>query len=247
MKTTNPPKLFLFMDDYVIRARALPAFIVALPVSLTVLAWFWEQRLILSVLYALIVWCGGAILVSQLSRDWGRKKQDRLYSAWGGKPTTYLLRHRNSNNKVLLAQQHQKLEQLFLGIKLPTTDEERINPKSTDDIYESCISQLINKTRNHQEFPLVFEENCNYGFRRNLWGMKTIGIVLAVISLLSIIPIVWLKNVHNPAILVLLIISGLLDLILLLIWFFLITPDWVKIPAFAYAERLLEALDSLIP
>jgi hypothetical protein len=28
-------------------------------------------------------------------------------------------------------------------------------------------------------------------------------------------------------------------------WIFMIEPDWVKIPAFAYAERLLETTENL--
>jgi hypothetical protein len=247
MKNSNPPKPFLFMDDYVIRARALPAFIVVLPVSLAFISWFWEQKLILSTLYALAILCGGAFLLSQLSRDWGKKKQDRLYTNWGGKPTIRLLRHQNNPNKVLLTLRHQKLQQLYPTINIPTREEERINPKSADEIYEYCTSQLINKTRNHQQFPLVYEENCYYGYRRNLWGMKSFGMTIAIISLLSMVPIIWLNDIHDSNVYAPLIISCVIDLVLLLIWIFRVNPDWVKIPADNYAERLLETIDLFIP
>lgn len=35
------------------------------------------------------------------------------------------------------------------------------------------------------------------------------------------------------------------DLMFLAWWIFTIKPDWVKVPAFAYAERLLESTENL--
>ena len=40
-------------------------------------------------------------------------------------------------------------------------------------------------------------------------------------------------------------IAAVVTLILLLLWLFRFTSDWVRVPADAYAERLAEAIDSL--
>jgi hypothetical protein len=39
--------------------------------------------------------------------------------------------------------------------------------------------------------------------------------------------------------------AAVLALVFLVLWIFRFTPDWVRIPADAYAERLAEAVDGL--
>jgi len=53
---------------------------------------------------------------------------------------------------------------------MPMIDDERSEPESADHVYDSSTAFLLEKTRDKKAFPLIFEENCNYGFRRNLWG-----------------------------------------------------------------------------
>ena len=36
------------------------------------------------------------------------------------------------------------------------------------------------------KFPLVYEENCNYGFRRNMFGLRPIGIAVSVIAAVAL-------------------------------------------------------------
>jgi hypothetical protein len=72
------------------------------------------------------------------------------------------------------------------GQKIPSVDEENATPDIVDQTYEVYAKSLIAKTRNRSEFSLIFEENCNYGFRRNLLGMKTVGIIISALSMISI-------------------------------------------------------------
>ena len=46
------------------------------------------------------------------------------------------------------------------------------------------MTSLREATRDTSRFPLVFAENANYGFRRNLWGLRPIGTGVAVVLLL---------------------------------------------------------------
>jgi hypothetical protein len=231
-------------DLYVRRARLQPALLVALPIALAVLAYFPTGVVGWGILWSLLVWCGGTALLAQIARDPGKRKEPELLARWGGKPTTRLLRHRDASNKALLARRHAKLAALISGQVMPTVEEESSSPTRADDIYDSCTAFLRAKTEDRKSFPLVFEENCNYGFRRNLWGMKPLGIFTAVAGSLTILSGVILRLVPLQP---LPILCGTLDILFVVIWVGWITPSWVRIAADSYAERLLAVCDSLEP
>jgi hypothetical protein len=156
------------------------------------------------------------------------------------------LRHRDARNKALLARRHALLQKLLPDVRLPTAQEEIADPEAADQVYETCVSFLRHNTRDHQKFPLVFEELCNYGFRRNLWGMKPLGIVTSLVGIGSVVPFAvmdWLRLGVGPPPLVA--AAALINSLVLLAWAVWFRRDWVRTAAEAYAERLLEALETL--
>ncbi len=233
------------LDQYTTRARVVPALLVALPVGVATLAWFPGGIAGWSALWALVVWSGGTVLVGQLGRDAGKRKQAYLFEMWGGPPTTRRLRHSGDGNRVTRERLHKKLATLMRR-KVPTAGEEAADARAADEAYEGCIEFLKGRTRDRKKFNLVFEENCSYGFRRNLWGLKPIGVALSVAALAAtaVLPIAREGTVSTasmqPAL-----VPGAIILVILLRWLFVVTPRWVKVPANAYAERLLEAADRL--
>jgi len=234
------------VDLYTLRARLKPALFVALPFTLSILAWFPAGIIGWGTLWGLLVWCGVTFFLSQIGRDFGKQKETDLFRRWGGKPTTKMIRHRDAANKTLVDRYHNKLQSLLKDIKIPSVDDEKSDPSAADEIYDGCVSYLREKTRNKKKFPLVFEENCNYGFRRNLWGMKSFGITISIISICVIFFLVLtnyiFKDISIPPIVF---IYLLIDCLILFIWIFLINTDWVKIAADAYAERLLSSSENL--
>ena len=232
-------------DPYVRRARLQPAMLVALPFALATLAWAPGGALGWSVLWSLLVWCGGTALLAQVARDRGRKKEADLFRSWDGKPTTRLLRHRDTTNATVLSRRHKRLQRLVTGIRIPTKEEERADPKGADNVYEACTKFLLERTRKKDDFPLVFEENCNYGFRRNLWGMKPIGIVLSVVGTLAVAIIIGFDIRRGIAVGPIIPAALVINAALLLGWLFYFKPDWVRTTAEAYAERLLAACEVL--
>lgn len=229
-------------DTYTCRARLFPALLVALPLSLATLAWFPSGPTGWETLWGLIVWSGGTALIAQIGRDWGKNKEAKLFKLWGGKPTTRLLRHRDAPNKITLKRRHSTLQRLLPALKFPTLDEEQAAPKRADEVYDAVVTFLREKTRDREKFHLIFEENCNYGFRRNLWGMKSLGITTAVIGVLAVVIDIFVNGVLIPPLAVM---SGSVSLLFLLGWGLLITPKWVKTTGEAYAERLLESSEAL--
>jgi hypothetical protein len=251
-------------DDYNRKARLSPALLVSLPFALTALSFFPDDVWSWGGLLGLLSWFGLLKLLAQLARDMGKIKEEELYSAWNGKPTTYFLQHRTAKNKVNLARQHNKLNQLT-GQSLPSEQEELADPDLADQIYDTCVQFLLAKTRDHSKFSLIYEENCNYGFRRNLLGMKPLGITIScsgivILGLQYLSNVQWHQLFENwkagglsqfithlqlPPYPPLSLACLLFNIFLIVAWSFWINPDWVKRTAEAYAIRLLEASEGL--
>lgn len=251
-------------DDYNRKARLSPALLVSLPVALTTLSLFPDNVWSWGGILSLVGWCGMLKLFAQIARDMGKVKEEALYIDWNGKPTTYFLQYRTTKNKINLARQHNKLNQLT-GQSLPSEQEELADTDLADQIYDTCVQVLLAKTRDHSKFPLIYEENCNYGFRRNLLGMKSLGIAtscagIVVLGLQYLSFIQWHQLLDNwktggltqvithlqlPTYPPLSLVCLLSNIFLIVAWLFWINSNWVKRTAEAYAIRLLEACESL--
>lgn len=232
-------------DLYTKRARIGPALVLILPLSLSFVVWFPETRLWEGVVTGVLIAFGGIALLAQMGRDWGVQKENHLHKSWGGKPTTMLLRHHETLNRPVLERRHNKLQEIVPGIRMPSHQEEQENPAAADEVYEACTKFLLEKTRDKDRFPLVFEENCNYGFRRNLWGLKSLGLVFATVGVLSAVVHAYLVYKHHRLLGAIDLVAAIVNVALLLTWVFWFTPGWVKIVALAYAERLLASCEEL--
>jgi hypothetical protein len=233
------------VDIYSLKARRSPVFLVALPVLLLCIALIpgfpaWDK------LWPLLAGGGAIVLIDQLGRDAGKRLQSALWASWGGAPTTAALRHRGAPNPVLLGRRHEQLRALT-GQALPSDDEERVDPVAADHAYEAATAVLIARTRQRRkDFPLVFVENCNYGFRRNMLGLRPWGMWLALASALAALLALatTMAGITKLS-------EGLLAAVLAVsvaalgIWWRAVTTDWVKRVAESYAERLFEAAESL--
>jgi len=231
-------------NPYVRRARLQPAMIVVLPIALATLAWFPDGIVGWGILWSVVVACGGTALLAQVARDAGKRKQQCLFETWGGMPSVSLLRHRDAKNSIILDRYHTKLSNL-LKIKLPTRAEEERDPKGADAVYETCTNYLLEATRDQKRFALLFEENCNYGFRRNLWGMKVWGIVFAVIGISIVASLLTIEIIRHLPISPTAVICEAFNCAILYTWIVHIRAQWVKIPAEAFGERLLATCEVL--
>jgi hypothetical protein len=149
----------------------------------------------------------------------------------------------DSNTK---ARYHAALSGLLPLQSMPSAMAEANDPGSADAAYNSCVLYLRDRTREKAAFPLVYAENVNYGFRRNLWGMKKAGVVISACALVStvLIAILGSKSGMPPTLPV---TASFINSCMLVWWLLRITPSWVRVPAFAYAERLLATCDTLHP
>lgn len=232
----------LEIDNYSIRARLYPSIIVMLPILVISVYYITDFEKYYHYLTAFCAFGLFTYVLSQLGRDKGKIKEPQLFKYFGGKPTTLILRHQNNYlDKTTKSRYHD-----ILGAKnniiMPTEIQEIQNPIEADNIYESCTKYIISKTRDTTKFSLLFKENIAYGFRRNLWGMKLWALVILVLCLFVHI-IIATKSLNNFRIKSSDYGLGFIYLIFCLFWIFIVTKNWVKITAFAYAERLYESLN----
>ncbi len=236
------------IDAYTFRARLLPPLLTVLPAALAIIAFYPDGATWWTPLWAAIVACGGTFLIAELGRDAGRDKEPQLYERWGGKLTTQRLRHRDASNQQLLTRYHKRLQELQPGLIFPTAEQEHANPREADETYEAAANYLREHTRDHSKFHLVFQALCEYGFRRNLWGLKPIGIGIAFLSTLATGFVLFFQQglaliPESPALLGVTVLNALF----VMGWLVRIRPSWLKTTAFAYADRLLATCEVLQP
>jgi hypothetical protein len=232
-------------NEYSRNARLKPAFLVALPVALLAAGLGLSSSMLLGAISGPLTAAGLTFLLSQLSRDAGVRRQQALYISWGGKPSITKLRHRDTTlNPHTRARYHSAAGEL-LGRPMPSPDEEATDLGAADLLYEAYSNVLLERTRDTKQFRLLFEELVHYGFRRNLFAMKSVGVVLSFVCAVAEILLVSHAFRVYARFDVLNSVFAVLDLFLLLCWLILISEGWVKRAAEAYAERLLAASENL--
>jgi len=89
-------------------------------------------------------------------------------------------------------------------------------------------------------------ENCNYGFRRNMLGLRPWGMSVSLLTVLAVLAglattLVGISKFSEG----ILALAAVVAVIAFVIWWRAVTRDWVKRVAETYAERLFEATESL--
>ncbi|MEJ0010168.1 MAG: hypothetical protein WDN72_06460 [Alphaproteobacteria bacterium] len=169
------------LDRYTYCARLLPALIVSSPLLLVlflVLPSVWK---LLGGISAVGLSAALIFLLGQCGRDMGKRKESGLFERMGGKPTTRLLRHTDSCLSPATKQRyHQYLAANVPGFHLPTVQQEMVDPAAADRMYDSATDWLRARTRDKATNELLLVENISYGFRRNLWAMKAVGVGICI-------------------------------------------------------------------
>src|SRR5439155_26773724 len=108
---------------------------------------------------ALVVSFGFSMLIPQLGRDFGKRREPALWESWGGPPTTQLLRHRNTmSNPSLRKRYHSCLRKLRPDLNMPTPEQESIDPTAPDQVYGAATPYLIGETSDTKQIPPLCKE-----------------------------------------------------------------------------------------
>ncbi|MBW4473970.1 MAG: hypothetical protein KME45_26890 [Stenomitos rutilans HA7619-LM2] len=232
-------------DVYVLRARVAPVMIVGIPILALFINGLITGAELKNLAVIGIVGVAVITLFAQLGRDLGKKIEQALYKEWGGKPTTLMLRH--SDNRIdttTKTRLHNRLSEKVPDLHLPNPDEESNNPQDADLIYNSAVLWLRSNTQDNNKFLRLHEENISYGFRRNLMGLKPLGLFLAfsVIGIKIAIDRPFMLEKIGNFVLQPSIIASILSILFLGL---VVTKSWVKYAAESYAFALFNAAESV--
>lgn len=238
-------------DNYERKARLYPALLLVMPILAMASGVYGVELQLKAAGVGLLAAFGVFYLAASIVREFGKRVEESLFSDWGGKPTTQLLRHRDSAIDPITKARYHRFLSKHMSISFPTKEDEEKNPVQADEVYQSATRWLLDRTRDKKTFALLFEENIAFGFRRNCLGVKPFAIVVCIIMLFW--PLVHAKIVTSGGVS----IENIENLtfgawsslaassLMLLIWIFFFTKRTVKTAAFGYADFLFRACDVL--
>lgn len=194
----------------------------------------------LSGLVALVVAFGGLQLLAHLARDRGKGLEGVLFDDWGGIPSVCIFRHCDSLIPKPAKLRYHALLAGQTGIQAPSAETEKNEPHIADEIYRSWAAYLRAQTRDEKKYSLLFKENINYGFRRNMLGIKWHCVVSGLIGNgIIIFPKLPVLNFTQIELAIIALIS-----VYILVVTFVINSKWVKPIAVEYAKRLIETANA---
>ena len=140
-----------------------------------------------------------------------------------------------------------------LGIVMPSIQEESRDPSSADNAYRAAADALRPLTIDKKKYPFVFKELVAYGFNRNSFGVRWIGVGIAIVVIVATFAQAGVLQSTSPWIqengfsqlkfshvLILLVCISLL-----LMWMLHFTARTVEQAGFSYALRLWESLENV--
>lgn len=232
--------LTTFFNRYELKAIISPGIISLMPLLTNIIIWFPSNINLGSSLFVIILLLFYIYLFSIIARDKGKRIEKKLFAIKGNiYPTTQILRHSDSTLSTKTKERyHNFLKQNVPNLNIPSYKSEQDKPLGHfDKEYSSAIDWLI---KNKRDDYLTNQHNIEYGFSRNLLGMKYYGII---ISFLSIILSTLIFIIQKENAIVQLYLSSLINLFFLLFWSLKATKKQTKIAAKRYALSLLSNCD----
>jgi hypothetical protein len=165
-------------DAYGRNARLYPAILVMVPILALPSVLSGIQAVSSFAVAALF---GVAILyaLTHVVRALGKRAEVHLLAQWGGLPSTRWLLWSDPTLDVTTKRRYHD----FLrskGLSMPSLEDERANPDDARERLASAVTWLRNNRRGDTH-KILLGENASYGFRRNLYGAKPLGIVISMV------------------------------------------------------------------
>lgn len=181
-------KLFLefsnLTDRYERKARLLPGLLLAAAPAL--MAWAVLQEFTtwyIAASSALGVEFLAAIVLGQFARARGRRAEDALWKSWGGRPTTRWLRPWDESCSDQQKAKWRGAIKRITGLSLPASVPEGGSQESVDRQIGDATRQLRYSLRGKPEAAILATHNEEYGFARNLLGVRWFWVLLSLACL----------------------------------------------------------------
>lgn len=228
-------QLLSLTDRYERKARLLPALIVALPLAIAAgtagaMTADWYSALGFGALMEGVVGVG----LAHLARIPGTRLEKNLCQKWGGLPTRRWLRPSDTTISEQQKSRWRGAIRTLTGLTLPAT----VGTKSEADIdklLDDAVRQLRHRLRDDPASGMVRTHNEDYGFARNLAGLRWVWLLFALTGA-AVSGFAFSAGHGHP---VALAAGGIIVLIASVSAFAL--PSYVSHCADRYAEALLAA------
>ena len=175
-------QFFALSDRYERKARLLPGLLLAAGPALTAGALLQELSAWYTAMGAAVgVEFLAAIVLGHYARARGRSTEESLWTSWGGPPTTRWLR---PNDTTCSDQQKSKWRGAIkrqTGMTIPASISEGATDASIDQAIAEATRQLRYVLRNKPNATILQSHNEDYGFARNLYGVRFLWVALAVL------------------------------------------------------------------
>jgi hypothetical protein len=234
----------LILDDYERRARLVPGLLAAFPIILLFAVLGLRQIPTLSYVLGILAVAGvGPVLIVGAVRSFGKATEKRLWESWGGPPTTVWLRLDSPTDDKPQRDAWRKAVESVSSVSLPSLRTERRDKAKADMAIQRAIKRVRDKTRDTEKFALLFKENRDYGYERNLYGMRWTARGISLLSVLILAAyIAWIAPLVDRSQVTAVNLWGIsLCLVCLFGWFVLPSKKRVKAAADRYANELLDA------
>ncbi|MEU3198813.1 hypothetical protein [Streptomyces sp. NPDC006996] len=238
----------LILDDYERRARLVPGLLAALPFIVLFAVLGLRQIPAVSYVLGILAVAGvGPVLIAVAVRSFGKAVEKQLWESWGGPPTTVWLRLDPPSDDEAQRDTWRKAVEAVSGVTLLSLRAERRDKAKADKAIQRAIKRVRDKTRDKETFALLFKENRDYGYERNLYGVRWAAREISFLSALALAGyVVWIAPlVDRPQVTAANLAGVALCLLCLFGWFVLPSKKRVKAAAERYANELLQAAVTL--
>jgi len=221
----------VWLDSYERRARLIPGLVLVAPIAVTIVMFGFKDDPLVAWIVGALTAFGAPVVLANFVRHKGLEVEDHLYQSWGGKPTDQLLQ----GGQPAQRDSWRAAVEAVSGRQLPTLGQ----PDAAGQC-DAAVKVVISKTRSG--FKLLFNENRNYGYERNLYGLRKLGRSVAGgclgFSAIAVGLLIGVAHRKTRAEWVI----GLIALAgLMLLWIFLPSEKRTRTTAFKYAGQLFDA------
>lgn len=234
------------MDAYDLQARHAPLVFAVTPVALALFALVPDlgQTKIVAGSLALIVVAALPFVATRIARSMGRARQEALFTAWGGPPTTVMLRFSDLRvNQITKRVYRERLTRLGASFPIPDQQEEQNDLASADMKIGAAMDEVRRRVK-ERGIKAVHRENINYGASRNAYGLKPFGLGACVLAILVLALAIAIRGDDRPSTVEL--AAGAAILVIAVIWVIGVTAGSVRQHAEAYALALFEAIEVVV-
>jgi hypothetical protein len=225
-----------YVSPFTLRARVVPALLVALPALLAAALLLPYEPLLVAAQVA--VAAGVLLALAAFVRRAGKRLEVRLAAKWGELPAQQSLSLLEPDHPERTKARRELVEQL-LGRPLPSRAQERSHPERSARERDLAVRDLIPRVRGEERDPLLHDENVQYNFKRNLRAVRPAGLLVAVLSAAAGVAAALLteKATRGWA-------TAGLSVVVLLGWL-AVTEALVREAANVYSDRYYDALARL--